>query len=379
MMALGVVLHSAQMYLTLPIVDYYWDASRSVSMDVILIFINTFRMPTFFLLSGFFTAMLLSKRGFSAMLDNRFRRIALPFLIFLPILAVVMSVLRLIATHIMVTGEWGIDIGLVENTRVLWDNTHNLWFLYYLMMILACASGLVYIFEKFPSKFRIAIEVLTEKISIHSLFFIFSVSLALGAIGSSDGAGRISASLSFVPSYFVLASFGVCFSIGWVIYSRRGQLPALASKAWLLIIAAIVSLTLALGAFAMQGSEDGQGYTILHLVLSLSTGLSITCFMLGFVGLFSRYFIDYSPAIRYFSDSSYWIFIFHSIPLVLIALPMAKWQIAAEVKFFIVVSSTSLVCLVTYHYWVRDSWIGKILNGRRMQKRFYSDSELENN
>ena len=60
MMFLGIVLHGAQMYLAeLAIVDYYIDPMRSVSMDATLIIINTFRMPIFFSLPGFFIALLI--------------------------------------------------------------------------------------------------------------------------------------------------------------------------------------------------------------------------------------------------------------------------------------------------------------------------------
>ena len=51
----------------------------------------------------------------------------------------------------------------------------------------------------------------------------------------------------------------------------------------------------------------------------------MTMFVLGLPGLFSRYYHNQSPWIRYFSDSAYWVFILHSIPLVVIALLMHSW------------------------------------------------------
>tara|TARA_B110000977_G_scaffold172637_1_gene225162 strand:- start:499 stop:732 length:234 start_codon:yes stop_codon:yes gene_type:complete len=60
MMFLGIILYDAQMYLAeLAIVDCYIDPVRSVSMDATLIIINTFRMPIFFSLPGFFIALLI--------------------------------------------------------------------------------------------------------------------------------------------------------------------------------------------------------------------------------------------------------------------------------------------------------------------------------
>ena len=43
-----------------------------------------FRMPLFYLLSGYFSALLLQRRGLSGLLTNRIQRIALPLLIGIP-------------------------------------------------------------------------------------------------------------------------------------------------------------------------------------------------------------------------------------------------------------------------------------------------------
>ena len=73
---------------------------RSPSMDAILIFINTFRMPTFYMLSGFFTALLVSRRGLDGMIHNRYMRLFLPFVVFLPVLALTMTGLRIVGAHL---------------------------------------------------------------------------------------------------------------------------------------------------------------------------------------------------------------------------------------------------------------------------------------
>jgi glucan biosynthesis protein C len=152
MMSLGLVLHSAQMYMVNPVVDYYWDPSRSMTMDVVLFLINTFRMPVFFLLSGFFTAMLLARRGQREMFRNRYQRILLPFLLFLPPLALIMTGLRILARHVMATGEPGFDLAYVESSRELWDNTHNLWFLYYLILFLISTRVILALCRRLPPR-----------------------------------------------------------------------------------------------------------------------------------------------------------------------------------------------------------------------------------
>ncbi|WP_306252964.1 acyltransferase family protein [Parvularcula sp. IMCC14364] len=216
MMSLGIVLHAAQMYLTMPIMDYYWDTARSPSMDALLIWINTFRMPVFYLLSGFFTALLLDRRGQRYMIKNRFRRIAVPFFLFLPALAGIMTILRIIAQHVMVTGEFGFDLNLIEDTRIFWDNTHNLWFLYYLMFHVATAWILLGVWGALPDFLRRGLSVMAQLRWAGFGAIVLYVCLGLAAIGSLSPAGRISADLSFVPDVKVYFYFGLCFLLGWL-------------------------------------------------------------------------------------------------------------------------------------------------------------------
>jgi len=77
-MLLGIGLHVALAYIGLGwIVN---DQQTSAGLGGLVSTIHGFRMPLFFLLSGFFTAMLWKKRGIGGLLKHRFKRIALPLL-----------------------------------------------------------------------------------------------------------------------------------------------------------------------------------------------------------------------------------------------------------------------------------------------------------
>lgn len=364
MMALGLVLHSAQMYLTMPIVDYYWDSARSISMDVLLITINTFRMPVFFLLSGFFGALLITSRGEVAMFANRVQRLLWPFLVCLPPLALVMTLLRIIAAHIMVRGTWGFDVALVEPARLLWDNTHNLWFLYYLLMHIATWYVLLIVVRWPPGLWRQSLATVVSRTPIYNPSVVLSLVFGLAGLGAAAPAGRLSAVLSFMPDLLVYLYFGLCFVAGWWLWQRRQDLPVLARFGARLLVLATVLLLLALAAYLSQGEADTPGYSVRHALLSVLTGASMVAFMYGFVGLFSRLFTRASPWVRYLSDSAYWIFIFHSVPVVALALCMHDWPLPAEVKFLLVVTGSALLCLVSYQLCVRRTWLGRLLNGR---------------
>ncbi len=81
-MLLGILLHA--MLAHVPALAGIWpvaDVSTSPFWGTIMAAIHGFRMPLFFLLSGFFTAMLWRKRGLKSLLGHRSKRILLPLCI----------------------------------------------------------------------------------------------------------------------------------------------------------------------------------------------------------------------------------------------------------------------------------------------------------
>jgi hypothetical protein len=46
-----------------------------------------------------------------------------------------------------------------------------------------------------------------------------------------------------------------------------------------------------------------------------------------------------------------------------------EWQVPAMLKFLTVLSGTSIICFTTYHLFVRSTFIGKFLNGRKYSRK----------
>jgi peptidoglycan/LPS O-acetylase OafA/YrhL len=78
-MLLGIVLHA-----TLSFFTSFWvvaDRRQNATLEDLFFAIHGFRMPVFFVMSGFFSAMLLHRRGRRALIKHRFRRVFLPLLL----------------------------------------------------------------------------------------------------------------------------------------------------------------------------------------------------------------------------------------------------------------------------------------------------------
>jgi peptidoglycan/LPS O-acetylase OafA/YrhL len=75
-MLLGLVLHGAMAFMPFPWIVQ--DTQKTPAVGLLVAVIHGFRMPLFFVMSGFFTAMLWQKRGAASMLWQRWVRVFVP-------------------------------------------------------------------------------------------------------------------------------------------------------------------------------------------------------------------------------------------------------------------------------------------------------------
>lgn len=96
-MLLGIALHASLSFIPFP-----WpaqDTRQNPAFGLLMAVVHGFRMPLFFLISGFFTMMLYRKRGLRSLLRQRTRRIALPCLLGLVTIVPLMHVVSDWATR----------------------------------------------------------------------------------------------------------------------------------------------------------------------------------------------------------------------------------------------------------------------------------------
>lgn len=83
------------------------------------------------------------------------------------------------------------------------------------------------------------------------------------------------------------------------------------------------------------------------------------------LGFFQTHCTEHSIAWRYIADSSYWVYLAH-IPLVpWLHIWIAYWPGPGIVKFLLLNLVSFVILYASYHYLVRSTFIGRVLNGRR--------------
>jgi peptidoglycan/LPS O-acetylase OafA/YrhL len=361
MMLLGLVLHSAASYTHTPLADAwpYQDAQTNRLFDVAVFVIHLFRMPTFFVMAGFFAAFLYDRDGAAGFLRHRMRRILLPFaaawIVTAPALAS-----GFFAAHVRQSG-WDRAMALVTGPAAdTTPNTMHLWFLYYLLIFYLVAALALPVIRRLPAPLRAAFARAFRASGTGATGLLALAAVTIATLVPMQ-VPALETSVSFVPAPRVLVAYLVFFAFGWLLFARHADLAAFASRPWLHLGAATV-IGLAYMSIALDPSLS-QG--VRHYVGVTAAGLATWLFVFGWIGIFVRYFTKPRPLPRYFADASYWIYLIHLPFTIWIPALLAPVPFPAIVKFLIVLSGTTLVTVSTYHYLVRSTWIGVFLNGRR--------------
>lgn len=364
---LGLVVHVGATYVvrdiheTHPIKDVL---STTLVMDAISGFIHTFRMPLFFVISGFFTAMLFFEKGPEVMLRNRVKRIFYPFLIGL----IILIPLYLLGVNYF-NARAGLEtVPVLESLRskiVLgWENmeTVHLWFLYYLFMYCMIAWGIAKLAAKLPQlNIRLKIwytAIFKSKLAPLAFATITFLCLATGNSIFIDGAFD----LSF--NWNCLVSHGYFFFFGWLLYQSRGELNRFLKYDQLYVCIAVSMFIIELFIIVFFPEvEKSSGIYLYYLFNAIIPWLLI----FGFTGLSLRYLNHYSSIGRYISDASYWVYLVHLPILIFMQGMLVGFEWHGIIKFLIVSAGTLLIAFVSYNFLVRGTFMGQFLNGKKFK------------
>ena len=486
-MLLGIVLHGALSFFPMPI----WPAQdlhqpafdvpallaaflAQVGLEVpetfspyefMLHAIHGFRLPLFFLVSGFFTAMLWRKRGLRQLAKHRTKRILLPLAIFVPVTWILMIVanmeafvvpaghfgenkkgaattprdeparqaqqerkpraknnpeaaidigrsagmgdLRALEWHIqagtdlnqrgadqstpvMIATVFGrveaptgliLDYERIRETRpqiaeTLRENGaeeghgvgldllilmvffapvfHHLWFLYYLIWLVA---GFILITWSIG---KLKLKALPDRLITSPVcwLWLLPATFLLQLLMKKDfGPATATGVLPWPP---ILLYYAVFFFFGALCF-ERDWFNTKAGKLWPLSF--VLAVTPLLAGLCLVKSQQND-----ELLAACSVAYA-WLMILGCIGFFRYFFSGENPRIRYLSDASYWLYIMHLSVIMYLQSIVSTWNMPSLPKFLIVCVATTIPLLLIYEFGVRYTFIGTMLNGRRTRTK----------
>lgn len=358
----GIVLHATMSFSRewagtgMPIVD----VSPSDTLQGAFHVLHSFRMLLFFLIAGLF-GNLLMQRGFAAFWRNRLRRIALPLLVGWLVLMPMLAAPIIWAVFIKQGGFRGDGSGLAAMGGGI--PLGHLWFLYYLLLFYALATGAIWIMRQLSwhaAVARIADAAVNNLARRHVLTVLMPLPVAIVLARDADWmpwTGIPSPLAGPIPEPAALVAFGSAFWLGWLLYRQR-QLLEVWAASWG-FHAALAAATSAASIWMLQaGDLPRLPYALVYVFSGWSWTLAITGFCI-------RRLSAPSQRWRYLADASYWMYLVH-LPIVMaLQVVVMQWPLHWTIKFPLIVGVAFGLLLASYRYLVRGTFVGAWLNGRR--------------
>jgi peptidoglycan/LPS O-acetylase OafA/YrhL len=170
--------------------------------------------------------------------------------------------------------------------------------------------------------------------------------------------------LPLTPAALVV--YGVPFCLGWLLHrqlplllglQRTWPAPLIAALALTVVCLAILGVTPRWAGPALAGAE--------RTAFTAAYAVGQWCWVLGLVGAALRFLSKPHPATRYVAEASYWVYLMHFTTISFFIALVRPFDWHWSIKFTIMIGGSMALLLPSYHYLVRFTWIGAILNGRR--------------
>jgi len=364
MMLLGIYLHGVVGY-SAGASDTDWpfkDPHPTAIFDWTIGYIHAFRMPVFYVIAGFFAALLIDRRGARSFLRNRVQRILVPFVVGWTLL---FPMVFLLAVYSRVADEphaWNqacqsiLSLEFVRHRHPL-----HLWFLEYLLLFyMAQAAAILILPRVLPprallvgnSMFRWVVKCPWKPLILAVPMFLVLSMTRYGSVETPQG---------FFPAVRILLPYSITFLFGWLLFEnidlldelQRGALTQVALTFGVVVLIVPIAPWLDLHR------------TPARFIVAAATSLLMWLMICGLTGVFLRYLNRPLPRMRYLADSSYWLYLIHMVALMALQILLRPVPWPAALKAWVVLVLAVPVMLLSYHYCVRPTVIGQILNGRR--------------
>jgi glucan biosynthesis protein C len=370
---LGVVLHSTMPYIK-GFPDWPIRERPNATLATVFYIIHMFRMPVFFLIAGFFGRMMLERIGTKRFVKDRAKRILVPLFLGFPVIfmtAVLAFVLGSLASgltlqEIQSSVQQGVK-GPPEQAKAAAGGgikLAHLWFLYYLTMFYAGMLVLRALLGRFAPSADAVVRFIMRGFwaplllatPMVAYFYQNEAWLSWRGLPTPD---------SIIPSASGFMSYGIIFGFGWLLHRQADLLLALA-KSWPIYLGTALVLLIVCRAIA---GPTPRWEPYLHgrvlLIYTVAYMVGTWCWAFGLIGAALRFLSDPSPVRRYIADSSYWLYLMHVSAIFFFSVLFLRLHWHWSVKYLLTIAGSIPILLISYHYLVRFTWVGAILNGRR--------------
>ena len=365
-MLLGLAVHA-------PLIFYFPEAASEFGIEnieaaenwiwLMLDFITIWRMPIFFLLSGFFSVLLINKIGLKSYTLDRFIRIGLTCLLFSALFDIL---------------DGNFDLTL-----------NHLWFLYYLFIFIIGLSFL-HLFSGFK-------RIISKKFTIRGWMVILLLLIMIGQL-SILIKGSLSPLLFYPPETYLDINFGALvyylpfYLAGTLLYSNQQLFHVLDKRKFVIVTGLLsvffFSLFLYLNNLMHETTKHdldliqnggaifkhAEFNTILIILNNALKQINTITWIIFLISISTRYIRSNHSSLKWFVELSYPVYILHLAPVTIISAELYILGLNQISIFILSMLIGFLITVILYYTTIKFTPISWLVNGYR--KSFFKIRHL---
>jgi glucan biosynthesis protein C len=325
--------------------------------------VHVFRMPGFFLMSGFFAALILARRKAQVWLKDRAVRLGVPLIAATLLLGPNEFAIRVMINYAAQNVTYWQAIQAIPTVPILQLVSHR-WFLIVLLMFCVTVLVIRKPMLAFVSRFR---DSAGDSVKIGALAIVLLL-MPFATIFAGKVAGEWfvqSADLKFIAQQYTENLF--FFLLGFVAYSLDKSLDRFLRWGVLDLLGALAAITYIVTYFAFYrpgqciiSCEQAGLVTLVRIsVEALAAFFTVKLFY-----LFMRATVNSeSKVVRYFVDASFCIYIVHAIFYTTLAGVFLQVRWPPIIEMAIISAGTVLGAVIVFEIMRRSTLLSYILNG----------------
>lgn len=338
LMMLGVVLHSAQVFNPSHSWLIYSPDSSALAQPLIAL-ISTFRMPAFFIVSGFFCCLTLRKYSLQTFIQLRLTRIIVPF----AATALTLNSLQSLLLYYSGWQSWELSQYLLTGGYI-----SHLWFLVNLAVYFTAAALLAALASRPLAALGQALAQLLRPLPMLLVILLLPLlSIAILAL-NKVGVALYSDFLGLFNTYTLL-KYLPYFIVGVLLAVDQRLLQRFACLNPVLVTTLIM---LCQGLLASLPAQEGLSIT---LVASYLSGLTIWLSAALCFYLFYRFCNRPAAHYRFLSDASYTVYLFHHLLVVALGLCWLQRGWPATIGLIALIALTLALTLLIHRFGIQAS------------------------
>jgi glucan biosynthesis protein C len=363
LMVLGIVFHAAIIFSP----KYPWyinDPCPTVYFYALTWFIHVFRMPTFFVISGFFAHFLLKRYRIIQFLNFRARRVFVPMLS----AAVILITPQIYMLRRYRDGRWPSLSGfLFDDLPRVWlkeVGASHLWFLVTLIVYSVIAAVAFKFLGGTGLVRRLAFGSRISSPTIKTMLLLATLALYDPIVGVAMQflPKTLDGGILFCLDTRKTIDYAPFFAFGVLLYENaaleRCFLKLNPGHFLMFAGAALIYMRKFMFGQIMSHAVDSGFELYDHSIVSWV--LVVFCF-----NFFMRFCNREHPFARYMSDASYSIYLFHHIFIIAFGMAVIPMRLPSGVKFLMIVTATTAITMAIHHFLIlRFNVLRLLFNGK---------------